>query len=103
MDVKYKAKDLATIRNQSVEAKFADILRGIKAGGGGLIRETTSESDVYLVSGDLRLLCRRNTDPREIILAEHSGKGPKGGGYKESNSGQPNTVEDIDSLIAEMS
>jgi hypothetical protein len=66
MEVMYKAKDLATIRNQNVEDKFVDILRGIKLGGAGLIRETTSESDVYLVSGDLRLLSRRNTDPREI-------------------------------------
>ena len=103
MDIKYKARDLATIRNQNVEAKFVDILQGIKVGGGGLIRETTSESDVYLVSGDLRLLCRRGTDPREIILAEHSGTGPRGGSYKESNSGHPNQVKDIDELIADFS
>ena len=103
MDIKYKAKDLATIRNQNVEAKFVDVLQGVKAGGGGLIRETTSESDVYLVSRDLRLLCRRGTDPCEIILAEHSGKGPRGGSYKESNSGQPNQVKDIDELIADFS
>jgi hypothetical protein len=103
MEVMYKAKDLATIRNQNVEDKFVDILRGIKLGGAGLVRETTSESDVYLVSGDLRLLSRRNTDPREIILAKHSGSGPRGGSYKEANSGQPSEVSDIDELIADFS
>ncbi len=100
MQVRYKKKDLQTIRNSNAEVKFLEILKAIKAGEGDLVREQTTESDVYWVTGDYRLLARKSpADPREIILAQHSGRGPQGGSYEQVNGGQPNEVIDIDALM----
>jgi hypothetical protein len=103
MRVRFKRRDVESIKSRNLESKFVEILRALQTGDGTMIRERTTESDVYAVDGDLRLLCRRSpADPREIILAEHSGRGPRGGGYEEVNRGQPNEDMEIDQLISEL-
>ena len=67
------------------------------------IRESTPQSNVWWLSGDHRLLSSRSGTPITLTLAQHSGRGKRGGSYVAANSGGSTSEFDIDALIARFS